>query len=92
MTTRTGEDFFAADDVFYGPVSRFKGLERTCFVLAVNGFSAQARAKQMLYVGLSLTGWVLQDGRWSDERRASADAVFRADLPFPVAVTPASLL
>ncbi len=47
------EDFFAEDDVFYGSVSGFKGLERTCVVLAVNGFSAQARAKQMLYVGLS---------------------------------------
>jgi hypothetical protein len=47
------DDFFAADDVFYGTVSGFKGLERTCVVLAVNGFSAEARAKQMLYVGLS---------------------------------------
>ncbi len=47
------EDFFAEDDVFYGTVSGFKGLERTCVVLAVNGFSAQARARQMLYVGLS---------------------------------------
>ncbi len=47
------EDFFAADDVFCGTVSGVKGLERTCVVLAVNGFSAQARAKQMLYVGLS---------------------------------------
>jgi hypothetical protein len=47
------DDFFAEDDVFYGSVSGFKGLERTCIVLAVNGFSAQARAKQMLYVGLS---------------------------------------
>jgi hypothetical protein len=47
------EDFFAEDDVFYGTVSGFKGLERTCVVLAVNGFSGQARAKQMLYVGLS---------------------------------------
>lgn len=47
------EDFFADDDVFYGTVSGFKGLERTCVVLAVNGFSAEARARQMLYVGLS---------------------------------------
>jgi hypothetical protein len=47
------DDFFAEDDVFYGSVSGFKGLERTCVVLAVNGFSAQARAKEMLYVGLS---------------------------------------
>lgn len=47
------DGFFAEDDVVYGTVSGFKGLERTCVVLAVNGFSAQARAKQMLYVGLS---------------------------------------
>jgi hypothetical protein len=47
------EDFFADEGVFYGTVSGFKGLERTCVVLAVNGFSAEARAKQMLYVGLS---------------------------------------
>lgn len=47
------DDFFAEDDVFYGTASGFKGLERTRVVLAVNGFSAQARAKEMLYVGLS---------------------------------------
>ncbi|HWG94746.1 MAG TPA: NERD domain-containing protein [Mycobacteriales bacterium] len=47
------EEFFTGEDVFYGTVSGFKGLERTCVVLAVNGFSAQARAREMLYVGLS---------------------------------------
>lgn len=47
------EAFFDDQDEFYGSVSGFKGLERTCVVLAVNGFSAEARAKQMLYVGLS---------------------------------------
>ncbi len=46
-------EFFAMQDVCYGSVSGFKGLERTCVVLAVDGFSADARAKQMLYVGLS---------------------------------------
>jgi superfamily I DNA and RNA helicase len=46
--------YFAPDgDVFYSSVSGFKGLERTCVVLAVNGFSAEAQAKEMLYVGLS---------------------------------------
>lgn len=39
-----------------------------------------------------ITGWVLGEGRWSDERRASGDEEFRTDLPFPVAVRPASLL
>jgi hypothetical protein len=47
------EGFFAGDDVFYGTVAGFKGLERTAVVLAVNGFSEAARAKEMLYVGLS---------------------------------------
>lgn len=45
--------FFAADDVFYGHVLGFKGLERSAVVLAVNGFRDLARAKEMLYVGLS---------------------------------------
>lgn len=45
--------YFDQDDVFYSSVSGFKGLERTCVVLAVNGFSAEAQAKEMLYVGLS---------------------------------------
>jgi Uma2 family endonuclease len=40
----------------------------------------------------SVTGWVLRDGRWSEERRARGEEVFHADLPFPVAVRPASLL
>jgi Uma2 family endonuclease len=40
----------------------------------------------------SITGWVLRGGHWSDERRAHGDEEFRTDLPFPVAVTPASLL
>lgn len=44
---------FAEDDVAYGTVPGFKGLERSAVVLAVNGFSAQARARQMLYVGMT---------------------------------------
>lgn len=45
--------FFADDDVFYGHVLGFKGLERPVVVLAVNGFKQVERAKEMLYVGLS---------------------------------------
>jgi hypothetical protein len=45
--------FFAAEDVFYGHVLGFKGLERSVVVLAVNGFKDLERAKEMLYVGLS---------------------------------------
>jgi hypothetical protein len=47
------DDFFAGTDVFYGHVLGFKGLERPIVVLAVNGFRDPARAKEMLYVGLS---------------------------------------
>lgn len=47
------EDFFACDSVCYGTVGGFKGLERSCVVLAVNGFSTDAQAREMLYVGLS---------------------------------------
>ena len=45
--------FFAEEDVFYGHVLGFKGLERSVVVLAVNGFKQPERAKEMLYVGLS---------------------------------------
>jgi Nuclease-related domain/UvrD-like helicase C-terminal domain len=47
------DDFFAGEDVFYGHVLGFKGLERPVVVLAVNGFRDLSRAKEMLYVGLS---------------------------------------
>ncbi len=45
--------FFAEEDVFYGHVLGFKGLERSVVVLAVNGFKDLDRAKEMLSVGLS---------------------------------------
>jgi hypothetical protein len=45
--------FFAEEDVFYGHVLGFKGLERPVAVLAVNGFKDMERAREMLYVGLS---------------------------------------
>lgn len=45
--------FFAREDVFYGHVLGFKGLERPVVVLAANGVRDPARAREMLYVGLS---------------------------------------
>ena len=45
--------FFAGEDVFYGHVLNFKGLERPAVVLAVNGFRDPRRVRQMLYTGLS---------------------------------------
>ncbi len=50
---RYWDDFFDGDEVFYGHVLGFKGLERPVVVLAVNGFRDVERAKEMLYVGLS---------------------------------------
>ncbi len=45
--------FWEDDDLFYGHVLGFKGLERPAVVLAVDGFRDPARAREMLYVGLS---------------------------------------
>ncbi len=47
------DDFFAEEDVFYGHVLGFKGLERPAVVLVVNGFKQAERAREMLYTGLS---------------------------------------
>lgn len=45
--------FFDAEEVFYCSVPGFKGLERTCVVLAVNGLPERSRVQQLLYVGMS---------------------------------------
>jgi hypothetical protein len=45
--------FFAGEDVFYGHVLGFKGLERPVVVLAVNGLRDEDRGREYLYVGLS---------------------------------------
>jgi len=45
--------FFVGEDVFYGHVLGFKGLERPVVVLAVNGLRDQSRGREYLYVGLS---------------------------------------
>ncbi|WP_309132605.1 NERD domain-containing protein [Brevibacterium sp.] len=47
------DQFFAAEDVFYGHVLGFKGLERPVVVLCINGFRDPDRALDMLYVGMS---------------------------------------
>jgi hypothetical protein len=46
-------DFHANNDVFYGHVLGFKGVERSAVVLCVNGFKELGRAAEQLYVGLS---------------------------------------
>lgn len=46
--------YWEGEDVFYGHVLGFKGLERPVVVLAVNGFGrGDERAREKLYVGLS---------------------------------------
>ncbi|SFE52016.1 nuclease-related domain-containing DEAD/DEAH box helicase [Blastococcus tunisiensis] len=47
------DSFWEDEDLFYGHVLGFKGLERPAVVLAVNGFRDEVRAREMLYVGLS---------------------------------------
>lgn len=47
------DTFWDADQVFYGHVLGFKGLERRAVVLALNEYEAQERSKERLYVGLS---------------------------------------
>ena len=47
------QTFWDADQVFYGHVLGFKGLERSAVVLAVNDTEVRDRARERLYVGLS---------------------------------------
>lgn len=52
-TSAYWDQFFATEDVFYGHVLGFKGLERPVVVLCINGFRDVERAVDMLYVGMS---------------------------------------
>ncbi|MGE2715202.1 NERD domain-containing protein [Mycolicibacterium litorale] len=47
------DSFWDADQVFYGHVLGFKGLERRCVVLIVNETGMFERSRERLYVGLS---------------------------------------
>ena len=47
------DSFWDVDQVFYGHVLGFKGLERQAVVLVVNEGSAHDRSRERLYVGLS---------------------------------------
>ena len=47
------DSFWDADQVFYGHVLGFKGLERRAVVLVINEKSAFERSRERLYVGLS---------------------------------------
>lgn len=45
--------FFDDEQVFYGHINGFKGLERRVIVLAINGFKLENVKKDMLYTGIT---------------------------------------
>jgi len=47
------EDFWSNEDVFYGTVGGFKGLERPVVVLAIDGFHNAEEFNDFVYVGLT---------------------------------------
>jgi hypothetical protein len=47
------EEFWSNDDVFYGHVLGFKGMERRAVVLCVNEDGTRDRSRERLYVGMS---------------------------------------
>jgi len=47
------DTFWDVEQVFYGHVLGFKGLERRAVVLAVNSWSDEVRLRERIYVGLS---------------------------------------
>ncbi len=47
------QDFWSNEDIFYGHVLGFKGLERKAVVLCVNEDGTRDRSRERLYVGLS---------------------------------------
>ncbi len=59
LPTSSSSPAWEGDDLLYGHVLGFKGLERSAVVLAVNGFRdeararARARAREMFDAGLS---------------------------------------
>ena len=60
------DTFWDADQVFYGHVLGFKGLERRAVVLVVNEESQFERSRERLYVGRS------RRVAWSGQRTAAA--------------------
>ncbi len=64
------DSFWDAEQVFYGHVLGFKGLERRAIVLVVNDRYALERARERLYVGLS---------RARDQLVVCADPAFVAE-------------
>jgi hypothetical protein len=69
--------YWEGDDIFYGHVLGFKGLERPVIVLAVNGFRNEAQAREMLYVGLSRARDLVVCGDLDLIRRVGGEGVVR---------------
>ena len=51
--TEYWNSFFDDDQVFYGHINGFKGLERRVVVLAINGFKNENAKKDMLYTAIT---------------------------------------
>jgi len=47
------QELWSTNDIFYGTVAGFKGLERPAIVIAVNGFHPHADPKDVLYTAIS---------------------------------------
>ncbi len=47
------DEFWSNEDVFYGHVLGFKGMERRAVVLCLNEDGTRDRSRERLYVGLS---------------------------------------
>ena len=68
------DSFWDVDQVFYGHVLGFKGLERRAVVVVVNELEAFERSRERLYVGLS---------RARDQLIVCGDPAFVADVGGP---------
>ncbi|HET7724639.1 MAG TPA: NERD domain-containing protein/DEAD/DEAH box helicase [Propionibacteriaceae bacterium] len=70
--------FWDGDDIFYGHVLGFKGMERRAVVLCVNETGTRDRASERLYVGLSrATDRLIVVGDPAALRRMGGDDVCR---------------
>lgn len=74
------DEFFAGDDVFYGHVRNFKGLERSAVVVAFNGAHDPELAGHLLYVGMSRARSLLVVVGPREEIEAAAGAKVMAAL------------
>lgn len=73
------ELFWKGDDVFFGTVTGFKGLERRVVVLAVDGFGSVGRERETLYAGMTRArDLLIVCGDPADIRRAGGEELLQA--------------